>query len=178
MDPLTMMAIGAGTSIIGGMFSKPDDIDPNQIMQMMHSPYQDELHQRQQDLIDPNSGLMKTQLGVIQKQAADTTASTWRSVSREFADSDEGNIMKQWKDKFANQIIGSVGGQYNQLLANNINSSNNLLGQVANMDVNTRTAGASTIASNVTNTNQWRAGVGGGLMNFGGQMMSQGMGMG
>jgi hypothetical protein len=176
MEPMTMMAIGAGVSALGGMFSKPKDIDPNKVMGMMHSPYQDQLAQRSEDMIDPNSGLMRSQLDILRKGNADTTSNTWREVNRQFADSDEGGIMKQWKETFADKIIGSTGDQYSKLIAGNISSSNNLLGQVANMDVNTRTAGASTYASNVTNQNQWRAGIGSGMMNFGSSMMTQGMG--
>ena len=176
MDPITMMAIGAGTSLLGGMFSKPKDIDPNQVMSMMHSPIQDEMHERSKDMIDPNSGLMRSQLGVLRNNANDLTANTWREVNRNFADSDEGGIMKQWKDTFANKIIGSTGDQYSKLIANNIQGSNSLLGQVGQMDVNTRTAGASTYASNISNNNQWRAGIGSGMMNMGSSMMTQGMG--
>jgi hypothetical protein len=176
MEPMTMMAIGAGVSAIGGLLSKPKDIDPNKVMSMMHSPYQDQMLQRSKDLIDPQSGLMRNQLNMLRGKNTDTTESTWRQVGREFADSDESGIMKAWKDKFANKIIGSTGQEYGNLLANNMQQSTGLLGQVGQMDVNTRTAGASTYAANVTNKNQWSAGIGSGIMNMGSSMVGQGVG--
>jgi hypothetical protein len=175
MDPITMMAIGGGVSLLSGALSKPDKIDPNKIYSMMKSPLQDEMHQFSKDLIDPNSSMMKTQLGVLRKGAADMTADTLRATSRQYASSDEGGIMQAWMDKFKNQIIGNVVKSYEGLIASNIGKSSDMLSQVTNMDLANRTAMAQTYAGNVTNNNNWKSQMGQAGMNLGGSMMGTSM---
>jgi hypothetical protein len=138
------------------------------------SPYTAQMAQRADDLIDPNSALMRQQMSGFQKQASDNAYTQNRLAKQRFAGSGllgQSGIMNQ----IQNQNVGAAGNQamqqFGNMQQNNIGASTQLLQNVAQADIAKRQGMANAMSQNVASKNEGMAAMGGGLLQMAGSLM-------
>tara|TARA_Y100001963_G_scaffold1412_1_gene2006 strand:+ start:5533 stop:6231 length:699 start_codon:yes stop_codon:yes gene_type:complete len=151
-----------------GWFSPPDPIDPQKVYGFYNPEDEttdlDRLRQRSADMVDPDSPLMMAQKRSMEASAQDQLAASNRAMRQQMASTGLGGqsgIVNQLSMQNDQNIMGNVQKAYQEMLANNIGQSNQLLGQATDYDQKARDAMASAYGQNITNKNNYNASMAG-----------------
>ncbi len=167
--------IGAGVGLYAQYKAKPKPIDPNKVYDMMSSPHNAEMHQRSQDMINPDSALMQGMYNQMEQQGQDSLYTQNRMNRQNMAasgmggQSGIGNVMAA---EAANKTAGNMNANFGNMMNQNLGASNQLLGQVTQNDMTARDAMTSAYGTNITNKNNWRSAMAGNVTKSAAQMGS------
>tara|TARA_R100001443_G_scaffold62542_1_gene72469 strand:- start:5474 stop:6208 length:735 start_codon:yes stop_codon:yes gene_type:complete len=154
-------------SLAAGMLSKPKKIDPNEVYKKMSSPHNQTMLQRSQDMIDPDSDLMRDSYNRMLEQGQDSLYTQNRVNRMNMAASGMGGqsgIMNAQSQANLGQMQGNLQNAYRDMLSSNLGASNQILGQVTQNDMTARDAMTSAYGQNITNRNNWSASMAGNVM--------------
>ena len=154
-----------------GWFSPPKAIDPNKVYGMMQSDYTKQLGDRAEQMIDPNSPLMQAQYNAMQQQGQDSLYTQNRMNRTNMAGSGMGGqsgIANQMQAEASTQTAGNLGTAFGNMLGQNVNASNQVLGQAQGADMQARDGMASAYGQNITNKNNYNSAMAGNVMKLGG----------
>jgi hypothetical protein len=150
-----------------GLLSKPKKIDPNQIYDMMSSPHNQTMLERSQDMINPDSSLMRDSYNRMLEQGQDSLYTQNRVNRQNMAMSGMGNqsgIMNAQSQQNLGAMQGNLQNAYRDMLNSNIGASNQMLSAVTQNDMTARDAMASAHGQNITNKNNWMTAMAGNAM--------------
>tara|TARA_E500000305_G_C4024403_1_gene240905 strand:+ start:1160 stop:1951 length:792 start_codon:yes stop_codon:yes gene_type:complete len=156
--------VGAGVGLYAQHKAKPDPIDPNKVYDMMSSPHNAEMHQRSQDMINPESALMQGMYNQAAQQGQDSLYTQNRMNRQNMAASGMGGqsgIANQMSADAATKTAGNLNNQFQNMMNQNLGASNQLLGTVTQNDMTARDAMTSAYGQNITNKNNWRSAMAG-----------------
>tara|TARA_R110002020_G_scaffold174872_3_gene366623 strand:- start:84 stop:779 length:696 start_codon:yes stop_codon:yes gene_type:complete len=154
-----------------GWFSPPTKIDPNKVYGMMNSDYTQQMGDRANQMIDPNSPLMQAQYNAMQQQGQDSLYTQNRMNRQNMAASGMGGqsgIANAMQADASTKTAGNLQNAFQGMLSSNMAGSNQMLGQAGQMDMKARDAMASAYGQNITNQNNYNSAMAGNVMKLGG----------
>ena len=150
-------------------FKSPPEIDPDKVYDMMSSDHTATLSDRANQMIDPDSPLMMMQKNAMTASAQDSLAASNRNLRNNMASTGMGGqsgILNQLTMQNDQNVMGNVNQAYNEMLANNLGQSNQLVNQAAGYDMQARDAMASAYGQNITNKANYNASMAGNVMDL------------
>ena len=146
--------------------AKPKEIDPQEVYDLGTSPYNKEMYNRSQDLVDYNSELNRKQFDHMNEAVQDNTYTANRISKQNQLSSGMGNqsgilqsAMKDNTMKGNDQLLKN----YNSYVSNNMAMSNNLMGTATANDMKARDNMVSAYGQNITNQNNWTSAMAGNI---------------
>lgn len=161
-----------------GWFSSPAKIDPNKVMDMARSPYQEEQYNWSKNLMsnDPGKNPMLNAFQNQYKQNATDTLYTQNRINKRNAMSNpfefNPNQLSATNDATYVDIMGQLTNQTNQKQQELFGQGAGMLGQSVQNDMSVRKMGAEAYGQNVTNKNNYNAAMAGGVMSLAGSAIS------
>lgn len=157
--------------------AKPDKIDPQKVYDMATSPYNKEIYDRSNDLIDQDSEINRQVFDRMNTAAQDNTYVSNRIAKMNMNKSGIGGqsgILNELMNQ--NNLDSGVGllKNYQNYVQGNLGASNNLLTTATSNDMQARQPMVDAYGTNITNKNNWMASMAGNVMKTtggGGDMM-------
>lgn len=150
-----------------GWFSPPQKIDPNKVYSMMNSDYTQQMGDRANQMVDPNSPLMQAQYNLLRQEGQNSLAAQNRMNRQNMAASGMGSqsgIQNAMASDAAGKTAGNLQNAFQQQLSSNLSGSNQMLGQAGQMDMQARDAQTSAYGQNITNRNNYNSAMAGNVM--------------
>ncbi|QDP45731.1 MAG: hypothetical protein Unbinned5179contig1000_18 [Prokaryotic dsDNA virus sp.] len=147
-----------------GWFSKPKKIDPNKVYDMMNSDYTQQMGDRAQQMIDPNSSLMQGMYNTLRQEGQNNLYTQNRLNRMNMEASGMGGqsgIQNAMAADASAKTAGNIQNQFQGMLNNNLSASNNLLGTAASNDMAARDASVSAYGQNITAENNYNSAMAG-----------------
>ena len=157
-----------------GWFSSPKKIDPQKVMDMARSPYQEEQYNWSKNLMsnDPGKNPMLDAFRNQYKQDATDTLYTQNRINKRNAMSNpfefNPNQLSAVNDATYVDIMGQLTNQTNQKQQELFGQGAGMLGQSVQNDMAIRKMGAEAYGQNITNQNNHNAAMAGGVMSLAG----------
>tara|TARA_R110002096_G_scaffold30607_3_gene91136 strand:- start:139 stop:834 length:696 start_codon:yes stop_codon:yes gene_type:complete len=155
-------------------FGPPKEIDPNKIQGMMKSEYTDQLDDRANQMMDPNSPLMKGYYNSLGQQNEDNMYTRSRIGRQNMASLGMGGqsgIMSAREDAANVDLSGNMMKQFKDMMAGNLDKSNQITSNNQQIDTQNRQMGAEAYGQNVTNKNNYNSAMGGMVLQGAGALM-------